>query len=1158
MRITALELAPYGHLAYARLELTPPAGGAGLHVIRGRNGAGKSTTMRALGGALFGIPRQTPDMHTHPGPALKIGLSLETQDGRALHVERRKRDRQSLFAPDGSPFDEALLREALAGLPADEFGAMFLLDSDKLKKGSEDLLAGRGLLGQALFGAALGFGRVHSVLAELEAEAQELWLKHGNRFITQQVKELRDARQHKRQDRLDPAELVRLQRELEETEREAVELKDIQHAVSERLERTRRHQRCLTSMARRAQLLHELDQIPPTPALPASFVDDVRAAQGEAKDAEAVISDTGELDGVNAELDANPEPGAIADCETTINELYQRAGESSKAAADLPRRDAELSARRAALTQLLTKTGLPPDTDNVDQFRIPEAHRARLDELGSERARLDQAKEDAKQTVAQLKRQLKTLDEDKPAAPALPPAAQELLRDTIDTARGEGDLDGKAASARKAAAGYRDEARRACAALPLWSGDVEALERFTVPTAATVQRFEQAYTAAERAEERLGGRRQELQARSKALEDETRSLADGPHAPTRPEVAASRGRRDETITALIAAPDGKRAAAARSHIRVADELADARAEHAEVAAARDRLQRDQNRLEEERAQLEHDQAAYERSEHELAERWAAHWPGLDDDPLSPREMRDWVEARADVVARASAAREQTAEADLAEQAIERHRQTLLEFLGEAVDSAAAGSLQQALRRAKLLLSEVSAAQKALDEYERDRARLSDELADALDRLTDAQDNLREWSGDWARAVNALGQPADSTPAQARAQLTGIDELIAAFDGAAELARRVQTLRQDQDNFAADASRLAAELAPDLADEDPINVADGLHTRAAAARLVRARRQQLKPQQRKLSQRLAAAAAKLDRASEQLDAFAVNARVAVGELDAVCEAIEQRDSLISEVRGVEKELAAAGAASVEQLLAELAEATPESLDTACAEDEAETAKLEARRSELERQAGALRQQLAGCGGDASALAAETEARAGAAVLDGYDRYAELTLAAALLRAAIERHRRQNEGPLLRRASELFARLSCGTMTGLTVVTNEKAPHIMGVLPDQREVPVDGMSTGQRDQLFLALRLASLERHFEHSELMPLILDDLLVHLDNTSARAALEILAELSRSVQILFFTHHDHLVTMARDTVPSEFLVEHEIGETARPALRAA
>jgi uncharacterized protein YhaN len=268
--------------------------------------------MRALDGALFGIPRRTRDTHTHPGPALKINLSLETHDGQTLRVQRLKRDGQSLFAADGSPVDEAILREALGGLPPEEFRAMFLLDCDKLEEGSEDLLAGRGLLGQALFGAALGFGRVHSVLANLDEEAQTLWIKGGNRAVTQQIKVLTDARRHKRQDRLDPDDLARLHRELNQTEEQLVDLKETQGKVTRRLERTIRHQRCLPHLAQRAQLLEQLEHLPATPQLPASFADDVRAADGDFAAATRLITETDEeLNRVNAELDANPSPGRL-------------------------------------------------------------------------------------------------------------------------------------------------------------------------------------------------------------------------------------------------------------------------------------------------------------------------------------------------------------------------------------------------------------------------------------------------------------------------------------------------------------------------------------------------------------------------------------------------------------------------------------------------------------------------------------------------------------------------------------------------------------------------------------------------------------------------------------------------------------------------------
>jgi uncharacterized protein YhaN len=66
----------------------------------------------------------------------------------------------------------------------------------------------------------------------------------------------------------------------------------------------------------------------------------------------------------------------------------------------------------------------------------------------------------------------------------------------------------------------------------------------------------------------------------------------------------------------------------------------------------------------------------------------------------------------------------------------------------------------------------------------------------------------------------------------------------------------------------------------------------------------------------------------------------------------------------------------------------------------------------------------------------------------------------------------------------------------------------------------------MSSGTRDQLFLALRLATLEGYLDRSEPMPFVVDDILVNFDDERARAALELLAKLSERTQVLLFTHH--------------------------------
>ncbi len=75
----------------------------------------------------------------------------------------------------------------------------------------------------------------------------------------------------------------------------------------------------------------------------------------------------------------------------------------------------------------------------------------------------------------------------------------------------------------------------------------------------------------------------------------------------------------------------------------------------------------------------------------------------------------------------------------------------------------------------------------------------------------------------------------------------------------------------------------------------------------------------------------------------------------------------------------------------------------------------------------------------------------------------------------------------------------------------------------------------MSEGTQDQLYLALRLGTLDYWFEGHEPIPFIVDDVLLTSDDTRAAAAFEVLAGLSDRTQVLFFTHHEHLVQIARD-----------------------
>jgi uncharacterized protein YhaN len=99
------------------------------------------------------------------------------------------------------------------------------------------------------------------------------------------------------------------------------------------------------------------------------------------------------------------------------------------------------------------------------------------------------------------------------------------------------------------------------------------------------------------------------------------------------------------------------------------------------------------------------------------------------------------------------------------------------------------------------------------------------------------------------------------------------------------------------------------------------------------------------------------------------------------------------------------------------------------------------------------------------------------------------------------------------------------------------------HLAGVRSEGAVVPVSGMSSGAADQLYLALRVAAVEDSLNHGAPLPFVADDLFINFDDHRAAAGFKVLAELARKTQVLFFTHHEHLVQVAREATATDIHV---------------
>lgn len=263
------------------------------------------------------------------------------------------------------------------------------------------------------------------------------------------------------------------------------------------------------------------------------------------------------------------------------------------------------------------------------------------------------------------------------------------------------------------------------------------------------------------------------------------------------------------------------------------------------------------------------------------------------------------------------------------------------------------------------------------------------------------------------------------------------------------------------------------------------------------------------------------------------------RIAGCESPAQLEQVEQRwherTKAREALRTVQENLRSiAPGVEADELARQAAEIDPDTLDGRLRELSGQIERAETERTAAITELGGLEEQRRRMDGSAAAAQAAEEAQSHLArIRTDAERYMHLRMAERMLRREIERYRREHQGPLLGRAGELFHRITLSSFTGLRAeYAADDKPVVAGIRPDGSTVGLDAMSDGTRDQLYLALRLASPERHVTSNEPMPFIVDDILIRFDDERSRATLEALAEFAARAQVLFFTHHRRLADL--------------------------
>ncbi|MBE2993063.1 AAA family ATPase [Sphingomonas sp. CFBP 13603] len=1150
MRFRRLELVRYGGFADRVFDFG--SAGPGLHLIIGPNEAGKSTALQAISDFLFGIPAQSRQNWRYEYAQLRLRALIE-HDGELLDITRRKGNRDTLLTADGTPFKTDPLAPLLGGIDRAGFERMFGLDHAKLREGGASIIGGRDDAARITLEAGTGVSHIGSELAKLTEVASSLFKAGGqNPPVNRLMRERSEALAQVRQTSISDADWTQARQRRGDAEARRTALIEEAEALDReqaRLDRVGRARAPLGRLTTARSELAELEGLPLLPTDAAAQLATLRADRIAA--GELMAQGKGDRARIHASIAGVEKPGIILTEQERVEALEERRPVIAKAATDFERRRAELERIDARLSAALAEAQIAPGeglpsagwrkrtSAHLDACRLLSAREASLEK---DRAKLVRDRERIEGELAAIGG---TSD------PAALVDALQLL---------PADAAARLADAELAAKRKRTLAAERLADLAPWQGLTAALHTLAVPTEAEATAVRVAAEAARN--EAAGARKEADAAEISAIRAEARlkGLIASGSLPTPDVVAAARQQRDALVGQVreyLGAPQkGNNEALGQAldrSISDADHLADRRdveasriAEYVLTTVAFDEANALLTAARRREGQYRTELAL-------LEEGWASRLQALGFmQTVAPADLSAWLTKRSAVLeaARDAATSEATFEALAAQFAT----------AGAAVAktlSMAGGPVTTADDPALVTLARSHAA--ALSVAITGRGRLMAEITkieSALDELALESAAVRRdtTSHDLARAAlireAALPSNADDTVlADALEALVHVTEETGARE---TIARQVDSIVQDLASFDAELAVVLTEIgAPRSGDATEqvrqlaISLRAAIRARDALA-VLEADRQRIGRDLDLIEGRLASIGTTVGALMEAANT------VVEADLDSIIAKVARRDTLRLAEREALVELAGAdNGTGLEALAAEIASLTVEEASGARTRIEDRRREVAAEREIVGRTLNAADEEAGRAASDSAAADAQQMASdTTAALAQAAEEHIQAASAAALLRWMLDRHRTTNQAPLIARAGVLFAGVTSGAFKGLTVgYGNDDRPIILAQRSDGCEVGVEALSEGTRDQLYLALRLGSIEGRAGAGSL-PIVCDDLLITADDARAGALLRVLAAAAAHSQVIVFSHHAHLIDVARNAVGSEGFKLHVI-ETA-------
>ena len=1167
MKIDVLKLVAFGPFTDQVIDFSH--NGYGLHIVFGANEAGKSTALRALQGLLYGFGHKVEDAWLHDYNKLTVGGALTLPNGEVLNLTRFKRRKNDLINEDtGEPLDQTELDTILGRMGREAFEHAFGISHNSLRLGVESVLAAGGDLGHALFAATSGLNTLKLVMSKLDEQQSLLFAPRAQKAnINAGIAVLNKLRKDQRDASASHHQWKKMKKGLDDLQRREVEGNAYVEALASKISLLSRHRDALKFVAVREQLEKDFIELGVVPDLPDDFSQRRVATQVAIKESRQVEKNLSQdLADIDQKLEKLGYDEEIIANEKLIKILADEANVHTQATVDSRGLRARIYQHKESAQQALDRLRPGLSLDSIQGFRLSKPEKGKIQRLGAEGAKLEASVDSSHKALRTAKANLEKVQAEIDQLEK--PKDTSALADCLTRAAEYGKLEERLADAEAQVALSRQQVNVDLAALGLWSGDISGLERLALPTEETMRRFE---TALADADQKLADAEKESVRILELVKENEMALSELTQIrelPSVKDLKSHRNLRDrgwqsvrtvwleggEADVDFMAAFPGSRdlAQAYEKSVIRADDTSDVLREDAEAVAHADKMRVDIGHQKASYKEVKARREALEKDRTALWNNWLGLWEPLGIQPLTPREMIAWAGKAGELRRKASDLRERQIIADQLHGHIDRLRldvTTALEHIAVNVAEKMgyAGIIELAKRTVQ---HNDQLRQNRLDLELRIRA-LKEEIDTSTQRKREVEDNLRGWSRDWAQTISKLGFSRDVRPEDVSDFVLALDDVFTELEKAKEKRQRIDAIQHNHKAYAQRVADAVARLAPDLKGLEPEAAAMELNVRLSGDKERRQEYRLLENEKRKKSSALSKEKEKLAALEETLRLLCMDARTdSADQLPQIEKRAITKIRLSDELGNVNERLVElASGQDLQEFVEHVKAHDPDDLVAKVDRLEAEKQESLKKQKSIVQEIALAARELQSIGGESLAVTiAEKAEGLVAKIQSDVEHYVKLRIASTILSKAIERYRQSNQSPVLSAASGYFKTMTRDSFAGLRADFDDKGdPVIKAIRPDGTLLTVQELSDGSRDQLFLALRLGGLVKYINNNGPMPFIVDDVLVHFDDDRSAAALDTMGDLAEKTQIIFFTHHQHLVELAKKSLPDEILNVHHL-----------